>query len=87
MKLASLVIVTNAVRRFRKSLSALARSGRAKTRLIGDRKSGYYVGVQRPTSQKVIVVSPRFDYKQQAEAWNDRKHCQNMPVRALALAS
>jgi hypothetical protein len=86
MKLASLVIVTTAVRRFRKSMSALARAGRAKTRLIGDRKSGYYVGVQRP-SGKVIVVSPRFQYKQQAEAWNDRKHLQPLPCRALALAS
>jgi len=85
MKLASLVVVTNAVRRFRKSLSALARSGRCKTRLVGDRKSGYFVAVQR--GQKAVIVSPCFDYKQQAKAWNDHKHLQNLPVRALALAS
>jgi len=85
MKLASLTVVSNAVRPFRKSLSRLARSGKLKPRLVGDRKSGYFVAVQRGT--KAVIVSPRFAYKQQAEAWNDRKHLQNMPVRALALAS
>lgn len=85
MKLASLTVVTTAVRKFRKELSRNARSGHAKTRLVGDRKAGYFIGVMR--GNRCIVVSPRFAYKQQAEQWNDRKHRTTLPCRALALAS
>jgi len=85
MKLASFAIVFNAIRQIRKSLSAYARSGASKPRLVGDRKTGYYVGVQ--TGKKVVVVSPRFAYKQQAETWNNRKHQQPMPTRSLALTA
>ncbi len=78
-------VVTTALRKFKKELSARARQGEAKTRLVGDRKAGFMVGVER--GSRIIVVSPAFKFTAQAEEWNARKHLNETTGKTIPLTA
>lgn len=77
-------VVTTALRKFKKELSGMARSGNAKTHVVGDRKAGFMVGVER--GSRIIVVSPAFRYTAEAQAWNARKHLNETTGKTIPIS-